>query len=64
VVSGTSVTVGHEVLCDLNELKGLISREEGRTVPYDEILKRALKPLLAECRAKLLAVIAEEDTGE
>lgn len=61
MVSGTSVTVSHSVLCDLNELKALVSREQGRTVPQDEILKIALKPMLDHYRARLNAVINGDD---
>ena len=48
----TSVTVSHETLCDLNELKALISREKGRMLSQDEVLALLLREVLDEYRKR------------
>lgn len=51
-MANTSITVSHATLCDLNELKALMSREEGRTVSQDEILQVILHEVLAAYRRR------------
>lgn len=62
-MTATSVTLNHDVLCDLNELKALMSREEGRTLNQNEVISRILAAPLAQYREQARQQAAAKETG-